>query len=388
VRVGDLAAHDADHVGLARGDYVVGVVGRADVAFGLDAGVADRLLEGGGERHAVLVLVHDGRDQLAEVEIAAGAAGDVVHQSAFVMIARDLLQLLERKGDLDVGVDTDSKADDEVLARVFSDALDHLGRKTHAVFEAAAPAVVAPVRPGRPELLDQGMVRGEQLDPVETAVLGPPRSLRKGLDQLLDLRLADGVAAVGIVIGRLARGRPVGLEGGVRVAVLADVIDLVDHHRAVLVAGLGDGPEGRDDGVVLVAEVAPCQDPGAMGGYGLDHDHRGASTCPLGVVAQVPRAGQAVLGHVRGVGAEHDAVLQRRVPQGERRQQVREGFAGHGPLSGFPCARHRAVRPDIIGIGRRRVDLIAARRCISKRFRPTFIAARGWQRKRGPRTCR
>src|SRR5207248_3460693 len=43
--IGDLAAHNADHVGLARGDDVVGVLGRADVAFGLDPDVLRNLLE-------------------------------------------------------------------------------------------------------------------------------------------------------------------------------------------------------------------------------------------------------------------------------------------------------------------------------------------------------
>ena len=41
VRVGDLAADDADHVGLAGGDDRLGGLGRPDVALGLDDGMAD-----------------------------------------------------------------------------------------------------------------------------------------------------------------------------------------------------------------------------------------------------------------------------------------------------------------------------------------------------------
>ena len=40
MRIGDLAAHDRDHVGLARGDDIVGILRRADMAFGLHPGMA------------------------------------------------------------------------------------------------------------------------------------------------------------------------------------------------------------------------------------------------------------------------------------------------------------------------------------------------------------
>ena len=52
VRVGDLAAHDRDHVGVAGGEHHLGVSRRADVALGLDDGVADDGLERGGGRLA------------------------------------------------------------------------------------------------------------------------------------------------------------------------------------------------------------------------------------------------------------------------------------------------------------------------------------------------
>ncbi len=57
MRIGDLAAHDADHVGLARGDHGVGVLGRADMALGLDPGVPAHLLQRLGEGRAELVGV-------------------------------------------------------------------------------------------------------------------------------------------------------------------------------------------------------------------------------------------------------------------------------------------------------------------------------------------
>jgi hypothetical protein len=62
VGIGDLAAHDADHVGLARADHGVRVLRRADVAFGLDPGVADYGLQPLGEAGAQLVLEQERRD--------------------------------------------------------------------------------------------------------------------------------------------------------------------------------------------------------------------------------------------------------------------------------------------------------------------------------------
>ena len=52
MRVGDLAADDADHVGVTGGEDRLGRLGRPDVALGLDAGVPDDRLERGRERLA------------------------------------------------------------------------------------------------------------------------------------------------------------------------------------------------------------------------------------------------------------------------------------------------------------------------------------------------
>ena len=90
----------------------------------------------------------------------------------------------------------------------------------------------------------------------------------------------------------------------------ADVIGLMHHHRAVLVALVGDAAEMRDDGVVLGQEIAADQHGRAMHRRRLDHDHGGAAARALAVVAEMAVARQALVAHVRGVGAEDDAVLQ------------------------------------------------------------------------------
>ncbi len=98
----------------------------------------------------------------------------------------------------------------------------------------------------------------------------------------------------------------------------ADVIELVYHHRAVALALVRHLAEMRDHLIGFMAEVAAGQDAGAVRRRRLDDDHRRAATGALAIVAEVARAGQAAVAHVRCVGAKHDAVLQRCVAQFQR----------------------------------------------------------------------
>ena len=71
--------------------------------------------------------------------------------------------------------------------------------------------------------------------------------------------------------------------------MLPDVIQLLDHHGVGvgLAARVGETSEGRDDGIVVVAEVAAGQDRGAVDRHWLHHDHPRPAECPLPVVADV-----------------------------------------------------------------------------------------------------
>ena len=182
----------------------------------------------------------------------------------------------------------------------------------HPRLERSAPGVRPAIRPGGPELVDERVVGGEHLDAIEATRLRPGRGGHEALDQLVDLGGADGMAPVRVVVGRQARRGPVRRERVVGVAVLPDVVQLLDQddvgrHRA---AGVGDAETGGDDRVVVGPEVAAGQDRGPVDRDRLDDDHAGAAERALAVVADVPRSGQAPIRHVRGVGAEGDPAAQ------------------------------------------------------------------------------
>ena len=60
-----------------------------------------------------------------------------------------------------------------------ADAFDDVAREAGAVFQASAPLVLALVRPGSPELIDQPEIGGPDLDPVKPRRLTAPRGGNK-----------------------------------------------------------------------------------------------------------------------------------------------------------------------------------------------------------------
>ena len=67
----------------------------------------------------------------------------------------------------------------------------------------------------------------------------------------------------------------------------------------------------------------------AWAGIGLADDHGRAAPGTLGVVAQVAFTGQPAVGHVGGVGAEIEPMLEGLVAQAQGLEQVRKQ-RGHG----------------------------------------------------------
>ncbi len=230
----------------------------------------------------------------------------------------DLLQAFDRLHVGARGIDADGKADNEILAAGLADRLQHFVGEAHAVLEAAAIFVVAPVGDGRPELLDEGVIGRHQLAAVISAGLGARGAAGEGGDDFRDLSRSHRVAAVGIVHRGQAGRRPIVGQRIVPVAVGADVIELLDNVRAFGMNRIGDAAEMRDDGIIVGAEIAARQHRGPVDRHRLHHDHRGPAHRALAVIAEMPLARQAIDAHVGGVRAEHDAVAQAEVSQLQR----------------------------------------------------------------------
>ena len=129
----------------------------------------------GLETPGVFLALHgllEGRgNDAGEAPVAAATQSDVVDKRAFVVPDHDLLKHLDRLHDLGTGVDRNGDTTDEVVTTGFSNpAVDLLG-EPHAIFEAAAPAINATVREGRPELFHQRGIGCHDLDAVEAGVM-------------------------------------------------------------------------------------------------------------------------------------------------------------------------------------------------------------------------
>ena len=113
--------------------------------------------------------------------------------------------------------------------------------------------------------------------------------------------------------------------------MLSHVVELVDHHRAELLARLGDAPEARDHVVGGVSEVASRENGVFVGGDRLDDDHGRPTHGPLPVIREVLVGGQPQLAHVGRVRPEVDPMFERDMPQIQRLEDVRKRV-GHGGI--------------------------------------------------------
>jgi hypothetical protein len=103
-------------------------------------------------------------------------------------------------------------------------------------------------------------------------------------------------------------------ERQVGIAMLSDMVELLQDGGAVIMHGVGDFAEMRDDGVVTVAKVATRQYCGRVYRHGFDHDHRCTTARTFLVVASMALTRKAVIRHIRGMGSEHDAVVEFAMP--------------------------------------------------------------------------
>jgi hypothetical protein len=100
------------------------------------------------------------------------------------------------------------------------------------------------------------------------------------------------------------------------------VVQLLQYRRSVRVYRVGDFTEMRDYRVVAVAEVAARQHCGGVHRHRFDHDHRRAADSAFFVVTAMAFPGESEIGHVGGMGAKHDAVVEFSVTQFERLENV------------------------------------------------------------------
>ena len=328
MRIGDLPTHDRHQIGMARRQHRVRTVVGAHVALGLHQRMRRHRLQRRSERHPEIGRIQRRRHQLVEVEVAARATGDVVHQPALVVPRHDLAHLRQRQRRRSVRVDVHRQPDHEVVATRLTDPTEDRRRQPHPVLERAAPLVGAPVRPRRPELIDQRVVRGEHLHPVEPGRLRTLRRPHERPDDLHDLVARHRMAAIGIVVRGQPRRRPVRLERVVGITVLTHVVQLLDHHGRQPV-GIGLGPahvdqptERLDHRIVVGPEVATGQHRRSMHRHRLHHDHPGPAPRPLAVVAHVPFRRQPVDAHVRRVRPERDPRPQRPTSEQQRLHDV------------------------------------------------------------------
>ena len=100
----------------------------------------------------------------------------------------------------------------------------------------------------------------------------------------------------------------------------ADVENLLHHDHVVSMAGLGNAAEVGHHCLVRRQELPARQDGRAMCRKWLNGDHGDAALGPFQVIVVMAFAGVTLDAQVGRVGAEDEAVLQRQMPDLERRK--------------------------------------------------------------------
>ena len=223
----------------------------------------------GGQGRGQLFAVGKGRDDAFEIQVAAIAAGDIVDIAGGIMQRDNLAHFgIAQHHGIGGGI-ADGQPDDEIWPAGLADTIDQAARKAGAVFQRPAPLIGAPIAPRGPELIQQGMVGGPDLDPLKAASFGTDGGGNMGVKQFFHLGPTHGVRAVGIVVGWQARGAPMRGKRQVGIAMRADVVELLQNHRACGFDGIGDLAKMRDHGVIGMGIIAPRQHACAVDGDGF-----------------------------------------------------------------------------------------------------------------------
>ena len=230
----------------------------------------------------------------------------------------------------------DARAERDSLGNGLAHRTGDEEREGQASLAVAAPAVLAPVRDGRLEAVQQVAVRHVQLDGLEAEPHGPPDRIHEGAPHALDAVLVERGRNGPALVERERRRRDrlpgvlVGGEGGsslprpARRGLAAGMSDL----DAEAGAGQGDRPGGGKHarhgalvGVRIKPRVAVRDAADALDGGGLHHDKPGARHGQGHEVLQMPVAHAAVIGRILAHGRDHDAVREPHRAEIERRKE-------------------------------------------------------------------
>ena len=227
--------------------------------------------------------------------------------------------------------------------------------KRSSVGQRPAPAIGAPVRPWRPELVDERVVGGEQLDTVEARCHAP--APRRGRTRRSPPR-SRPPSSHGCHRRRACDGNPDGDQCSRNEFAASPCWPtwyscwIITTPPSAAAASWHVSVRRRKCGttaVVVGTEVASREDRRGVHGHRLDDDHPGSAERPLSVVGDVALRRQPALAHVRGVGAEVDPAAQRAVAERQWGEHVREVVhhfvlpSSRAPARGSAYARAVAV---------------------------------------------
>ena len=287
------------------------------------------LLDPGRQVHERLGRQRHRRHAVDERVVGVGAGADhaqVVDQAGFGHRLRDLAGVLVGDAVLVELVAAHPQTDAEITTHRLAHRLEHTNAEAQPVLEAAAPFVGAVVDARAPELVDQVLVRGRDLDAVEARLLDASGGAAEVAHDAFDLFALDdlGVATVHRLAD--ARGRhevrPVEAVPGVAAAH----VGRLDHDLgAVLVHRRGQARERLDDPVGRQVDRRPPRPRAVLRDRARSAADRQADSA-LGlflVVADVALARQPAFGVHLGVGGADDAIADRQLVQPDRFEEMR-----------------------------------------------------------------
>ena len=117
------------------------------------------------------------------------------------------------------------------------------------------------------------------------------------------------------------------LKRQIRIAMRANVVDLLHDHRARRFHLVGNCLKMRNHRIGFMGQIAPRQNPGAVRGHRFGHDHPGPAQRAFQPIGPLAGQWQPPFGHVVGMGAKDDPVAQGLAAQGDGRQKA--GMLGH-----------------------------------------------------------